>query len=124
MGNFVIHYQISSNGPPETAVPTNQLLKETKMSNRTHNALALATAGIIAAVALPLGVALAAMQEGDHAGKNANEIADFLSKQGYVVEEIEVEDGKLEANVVLDGKEYEIYIDPETGNIVKIEEDD
>lgn len=94
------------------------------MSNRTHNALALATAGIIAAVALPLGVALAAVQEGDHAGKNANEIADFLSKQGYVVEEIEVEDGKLEANVVLDGKEYEIYIDPETGNIVKIEEDD
>lgn len=94
------------------------------MSNRTHNALALASAAIIAALALPLGVALAAAKEGDHAGKNADEITNYLSKQGYEVQEIEVEDGKLEAEVVLDGKKYEIYVDTATGNIVKIKEDD
>ena len=124
MGISVIHHQISSNGPLESAVPTNQQLKETNMSNRTYNALALASAAIIAAVALPLGVALAAAQEGDHAGTNADEISEYLSKQGYEVQEIEVEDGKLEAEVVLDGKKYEIYVDTATGNIVKIKEDD
>ena len=90
------------------------------MFNRIYHA----SAAFIAALALSLGVALAAAKEGDHVGKSADEITTNLTQQKYEVQEIEIKGGRLEAKVVLDDREYEIYVDLETGKIVEIEEDD
>ena len=84
----------------------------------------LASMAFAAALALPAGPAFAASSIGDYVGKTAAEITESLEQQGYKVGEIEMEDGKLEAKVVMDGKPYEIYTDPRTGKIVEIEEDD
>ena len=35
---------------------------------------------------------------------------------------VETEDGNLEAYAVLDRKRFEIYVDPQTGNVVKIKQ--
>ncbi len=84
----------------------------------------LASMAVAAAFALPTGPAFAASSIGDYVGKTAAEITKNLEQQGYKVGEFEREDGNLEAKVVLDGKPYEIYTDPQTGKIVEIEEDD
>jgi len=82
----------------------------------------LASMALAAALALPAGLAFAAASEGDYVGKTAAEITESLEQQGYEVREIEKERGILEAKVVLNGKQYEIYADPRTGKIVEIEE--
>ncbi len=82
----------------------------------------LASAALAAAVALPAGSAFAAASIGDYVGKTAAEMTANLERQGYTVQEIEREDGNIEAKVVLDGKPFEIYTDPRTGQIVEIEE--
>ncbi len=78
----------------------------------------LASAALAAALAVPPGLAFAAASEGDYVGTVAAEITESLEQQGYEVDEIE-----LEVKVFLDGKPYEIKLDPRTGKIVKIEED-
>ena len=78
----------------------------------------LASAAVAAALALPAGLAFAEASKGDYVGMTAAEITENLEQQGYEVREIE-----LEAKVVLDGKPYEIKLDPRTGNIVEIVED-
>lgn len=84
----------------------------------------LATAASAAAVALAAGLAMAAVAPGDYAGRTKAEIAKSLEQQGYRVRKIETEDGYLEAYALLDGARFEIYVDPETGKVVKVEEDD
>ena len=81
-------------------------------------------AAFVAALALPIGLALAAASEGTYAGKTEAEITTSLEQQGYEVRKIEREDGYLEAYALRDGQRYEIYVDPETGKIVEIEADD
>ena len=78
----------------------------------------LASMALAAALALPAGLAFAAASKGDYVGKTAAEITENLVQQGYEVREIE-----LEAKAVLDGKLYEIKLDPLTGKIVEIKED-
>ena len=70
------------------------------------------------------GVALGQSLDGSYAGKSEIEITALLENQGYEVRQIEVEDDYLEAYALKDGVRYEIYVDPKTGNILKIEEDD
>ncbi|WP_299371764.1 PepSY domain-containing protein [uncultured Kiloniella sp.] len=70
------------------------------------------------------GVAFAHSLDGTYVGKSKTEITDLLQTQGYEVREIEVEDEYLEAYALKDGIRYEIYVDPNTGNIVKVKEDD
>ncbi len=70
------------------------------------------------------GVALAHSLDGSYAGKSKTEITTLLQDQGYEVRDIEVEDDLLEAYAMKDGMRFEIYVDPNTGNIVKVEEDD
>ena len=83
----------------------------------------LASMAVAVALALPAGSAsAAAASNGDYVGKTAAEITESLEQQGYEVREIEMEEGNLEAKVVLDGKPFEIYTDPRTGQIVEIEE--
>ncbi len=70
------------------------------------------------------GVAFAHSLDGSYAGKSEAEITTLLQNQGYEVREIEKEDDLLEAYALKDGIRLEIYVDPKTGNIVKVEEDD
>ncbi len=78
----------------------------------------LASAALAAALTVPAGSAFAAASEGDYVGTAAAEITESLVQQGYEVDEIE-----LEVKVFLDGKPYEIKLDPRTGKIVEIGED-
>lgn len=84
----------------------------------------LATATLAAALALPAGLAVAAAAKGSYAGKTKAEITKTLEQQGYKVRKVETEDGELEAYALLDGERYEIYVDPESGKLVKIKQDD
>ncbi len=82
-----------------------------------------ASAALAATLLLPLHFASAAAEKGAYAGKTEEEITMSLRKQGYEVRKIEVEDGYLEAYALMDGERYEIYVDPKTGKVVKIEQD-
>lgn len=77
-----------------------------------------------ATVALAASFAMAAVSEGDYAGKSKAEITKSLEQLGYEVRKIETEDGYLEAYALLDGARFEIYVDSKTGKIVEIEKDD
>ena len=54
-------------------------------------------------------------------GTTAAEISSSLTEMGYEVRKIETEDGKIEAYVVKDGKMAEVYVDPVTGKVNKLE---
>ena len=94
------------------------------MTESSRRPRRLLSAGLAAALTLSAGAALAAVSEGDYAGKTADEITKSLEAQGYKVRKIETEDGYLEAYAMRDGQRFEIYVDPETGKVVEIEEDD
>ena len=68
----------------------------------------LASMAVAAVLALPAGPAFAAASNGDYVGKTEAEITENLVKQGYKVGEFEMEDGRLEAKVIMDGKPYDI----------------
>ena len=85
---------------------------------------ALGTAILVGGLAVTSGLVLAAAQEGDYAGKTEADIVSSLEQQGYEVRKVEKEDGYLEAYALLDGVRYEIYVDPTSGKIIEIEEDD
>lgn len=44
-----------------------------------------------------------------------------LIEMGYEVRKVEMEDGKIEAYFIKDGKMGEAYVSPETGKITKLE---
>ena len=92
------------------------------MIKSTYLSRILAPMAITAALALPAGLAFAAASEGDYVGKTTAEITKALEQQGYKISEIEREGRNIEAEVILDGKPYEIYTDRRTGQIVKIVE--
>ena len=93
------------------------------MTKFAHARTAIATT-TAAALALFAGTAIAAVVNGDYVGKSTAEIAQSLEQQGYEVRKVETEDGYLEAYAVLDRKRFEIYVDPQSGNVVKIEQED
>lgn len=91
-------------------------------STLSRSLLGLTLAGVLS---LTAGLALAVdVTEGSYAGKDGAEITESLQAQGYKVRKIEKEDGYLEAYALLDGHRYEIYVDPQSGKVVKIEQDD
>ncbi|WP_209506967.1 MULTISPECIES: PepSY domain-containing protein [unclassified Ruegeria] len=55
-------------------------------------------------------------------GKSEAEIRQTLTGMGFDVRKIETEDGKIEAYVVKDGQLAEVYVDPASGKVVKIED--
>ena len=93
------------------------------MPKSGHAFQILVSVTAVAMMVLFAGAAVA-LSTGDYVGKTETEITKSLEQQGYKVNEIEREEGNLEADVVLDGKPYEIYTDPRTGKIVEIEEGD
>lgn len=93
------------------------------MTPKTSRSLLAGTA--IAALAVAsLGLAAAAEMVGMQAGKTADEIRASLTAQGYEVRKVKPEDGKLEAYALKDGKLYEIYVDPATGAVTAVKEQD
>ncbi|AAV93594.1 hypothetical protein SPO0274 [Ruegeria pomeroyi DSS-3] len=77
---------------------------------------------LIAALALAASPVLALDLTTDtQLGSTPDEIRTSLKDLGYDVRKIEDEDGKIEAYVVKDGKMAEVYVDPKTGKISKIE---
>lgn len=93
-----------------------------RMSNRSS--LTLAVALVASALALPAGVANAAVSTGDYVGKSQTKIAKSLKREGYKVLEFEMESGLIEVEVTYRGKQYEIVISAETGRILGIGIDD
>lgn len=84
----------------------------------TSSALTLfSISGLVAS----MGVAAAAVSLGDKLGTSEDEIRSALTEQGYTVEEIEAEDGKLEAEVTLDGQEMEVVVDAASGMVLELE---
>ncbi len=54
-------------------------------------------------------------------GKTVEEVQASLTGMGYELRKTEMEDGKIEAYVVKDGKKGEVYVDTATGLVSKLE---
>lgn len=94
------------------------------MTSSTIRKLVAATS-LAAGLALPLSFAAASSElEGATLGKTAGEITASLTAQGYEVRKVKPEDGMLEAYAMKDGKRYELYVDPATGNVAKVKAED
>ncbi len=90
------------------------------MSRSAYRSRLLASM-VAAAFSLAAGPTFADPSHGDYVGKSTAEIAKNLLRQGYKFREYNRDDGSLlEAEVVRDGKPFEIFADPRTGRIVKV----
>ena len=74
-------------------------------------------------LAIP-AIALAEIAPGDVVGITDDEISAVLTAQGYVIDEIEREDGELEVEATLEGVEYELKLDAATGEVLEVEAED
>lgn len=84
---------------------------------------------MIAVAALPLAAPLSALAMpavGDMIGTDAETAKVALEKAGCPVKSFEAEDGKVEAKCTdaATGKLMEVYIDPASGKVTKIKEED
>lgn len=86
------------------------------MTNLTKPAL-------LAALIVP-GFAFAGANVGQSLGKSEADIRSALTGMGYDVQEIEIEDDEIEADVTLDGVAYEIEVAVDTGLVTEIELED
>ncbi|AZV79821.1 PepSY domain-containing protein [Parasedimentitalea marina] len=68
-------------------------------------------------------LAMANITVGDSLSTDEAEIRTMVEAQGYTVQDIEVEDGEFEVEVLLDGVESELVIDMTTGMVTEIETD-
>ncbi|MEP3045915.1 MAG: PepSY domain-containing protein [Roseibium sp.] len=91
-----------------------------KTSIKTSVTSILATATLLGG----MGAALSAVSVGDTLGTSEEDVRAALTAQGYTVEEFEVENGELEAEVILDGQEMEVVIDASSGIVLELEMDD
>lgn len=78
---------------------------------------------ILTALLIP-AAAFAQLDVGQQLGSTESDVRAALTGMGYDVQEIEIEDGEIEADVVLDGVELEIEIAMDSGLIVEIETED
>jgi len=69
-------------------------------------------------------LAMANISVGDTVGTDEAEIRAVVEAQGYTVTEIEIEDGEIEVEVLLDGVETELVVDMTTGIVTEIELED
>lgn len=54
-------------------------------------------------------------------GTTLDEVKAALTDMGYEVRKGEMEDGKIEVYFVRDGKMGEVYVDPQTGAVTKLD---
>ena len=68
--------------------------------------------------------ALAMPAVGDVVGTNPNDATAALEKAGCKVQDFEAEGGKIEAKCTdANNAHWEVYIDPASGDVVKVKED-
>lgn len=78
----------------------------------------------LAAIAAPFA-SLAMPVVGDIVGTNPEDATAALEKAGCMVREFEAEDGQIEARCTDAGKKmWEVYIDPKTGAVTRIKDED
>ena len=77
----------------------------------------------IVTASLP-AIALASISEGDTLGTTEADVRAALEAAGYTVMEIEVEDGKIEAEVTREGEAFEVEISARSGAVLEIETED
>ncbi len=53
-------------------------------------------------------------------GTTMDEVQTSLTERGYEVRKAEMEEGKIEVYFVKDGEMGEVYVSPETGQIIKL----
>ena len=90
------------------------------MHNRRFTALAL---GIVSLGVLSVQ-ANAGNEQTAPISVDYSEIVKTVTDAGYTFEKLEIEDGVIEAEGTKDGKEWEITLSAETGEILSVEEDD
>ena len=73
---------------------------------------------LIAALLIP-SAALAQINVGDRLGTSEMAIQAALEAQGYVVTEIEIEDGEIEVEAMSEGQAYEFEVSPESGLVLE-----
>ncbi len=78
---------------------------------------------LLAALLVP-ATAFAGIDVGQTLGTTEAEVRAALSDLGYTVQEIEIEDGEIEAEVTLNGTAYEIEVAMDSGQVVEIELED
>lgn len=81
--------------------------------------------GLLAA-AMAIGTcsaAFAQFQVGDTLGHSVSEIAGSLEAGGYDIREIDVERNRIEVEATLEGTKYEIKVNPQSGQVIKVELD-
>ena len=61
------------------------------------------------------------LEMGTELGTTQEAIRTALTGMGYDLRKIEMEDGKIEAYVVKDKTMAEVYVDPQTGKVIKME---
>lgn len=77
---------------------------------------------IVVAAMLVAAPALASdLSMGSQLGSTMDAIETSLVDMGYEVRKMEMEDGKIEAYAVKDGKMSEIYVDPSSGEVTDLE---
>lgn len=54
-------------------------------------------------------------------GTTMDEVQTALTAMGYDVRKAEMEDGKIEVYFVRDGQRGEVYVNPQTGAVTKLE---
>lgn len=80
---------------------------------------------LLALAAAPTGRAVAQMDlQGIELGTTIGQVASRLEALGYFVTEMELDDGAIEAEILIEGVEFEVQVDPETGLVTSVEEDD
>jgi len=85
----------------------------------------IAGTALVAALALPAGIAAASSDlDGANVGTTADEIKTNLIAMGYEVKKVKPEDGMLEAYAMKEGKRFEVYVDTKTGTVAKVKEED
>lgn len=78
---------------------------------------------LLAALLAP-AAAFAGLDVGQSLGTTEADVRTALTSMGYEVQEIEIEDGEIEAEVTLDGVAYEVEVAMDTGLVLEIEVDD
>lgn len=80
-------------------------------------------AALAAGLVLAPALAQAELATGTVLGTTVPEVSAALDKLGYTISEIETEDGRIEAEVTANNREFEIEIDAETGKVLELEDE-
>jgi len=95
------------------------------MSRTVHSMVGPKILALSMAAVLAAGTALAAnLAPGVKLGTSAQEISSALAAQGYEILKYEREDDEIEVYVLKDGRRFELEIDPTTGQILEVEDED